>query len=427
MPRALGVAAAVAALGALAAPAAADESLQATGSITYTWRGDPARGCAAQGLCGIQGALILGVQGGADAITFGRTTNINVFPAPATVRVRNTESGAGAECVDVPPNGGAGNLLIGHQAGGALTALIEPPVSSGRCPGPLAQDLAGLRLPVRKTAGRLPSFDLRGSQPFVAGPFSGTLVSTLVFTPSPNGGASSTSSGPGQTPPDRRRKVLIERVSLRYHVATLPGGLGTSFAGEPDPFCAALDACGAMGTLSLSPAPLRGTLTLTASRMVGHRRSARQAIADFRAGRLGRPFGVIFASEGTSVVTETYTGGDGVRCQDSSSRRLRPLLFVGGPGGGGGVGLTLNEPTGPDGLLRTHCPGPSDVDVLGNMGVLARGSISRVDLLRRSTEVALSNPGGFSAVGYAGSRSGEIELSLALEHVRSGTVQEERP
>jgi hypothetical protein len=426
--RALGVAVAMAgtvvALALAAAPATADESLNATGSIIYTWQGDPSLGCAAVGVCGVQGALTIDAQGDADALSLGPSTSINLFLSATTVRVRNGAGSSGDECVDVPAIAPA-NLVIARQAGGGLTARIDPTPSSGRCAGPLAQDLAGLRLPVGKTPGKRPSFDLRGSQPFVAGPFSGTLASTLVFTPSSNGGSESTSSSgtsPGLPP---RRKVLVEQVTLRYHVASLPGTLETSFAGEPDPFCAALDSCGATGTLSLSPAPADGTLTLTAVRVVRHRVSSRRTLADFKAGRLGRPVGSLFGRAGTAVVTETYAGGDGLRCQDSSSTDVREEMFVGG-GGAGRVEVTVNEPQDAV-LLRTHCPGPTDTDVFGNSAVFVRGSISLRDLLERHSAVSLSNSGDFSGVGYVGSRAGTIGLSLALQRVRAGTVQEERP
>lgn len=48
---------ATAALATLALPAhaLAEESLTATGSITYTWQGDPAHGCAQAGCAGFTG------------------------------------------------------------------------------------------------------------------------------------------------------------------------------------------------------------------------------------------------------------------------------------------------------------------------------------------------------------------------------------
>ena len=84
--------------------------------------------------------------------------------------------------------------------------------------------------------------------------------------------------------------------------------------------------------------------------------------------------------------------------------------------------------------LRTHCPGPTDTDVIGNVlgeldviGGLATGAVSPADLLRRQTVVSLTNPGGFSGVGYVGSRGGALGLSLALEQIHAGTISVVRP
>ena len=420
--RALGVGAALlAAWLALPGRAWADESLGASGSLTYTWHGDPARGCAAEGLCGVEGAVIVEAQGQADASPFGGRTNINLFPSATTVRVLDGEGGATGECVDTPPNG-PGDVFIGREEHGRLLAQVEPPISGGRCAGPLPQDLAGIRLAVRKTGGRRPSFDLRGNQPFVAGPFSGTLVSTMVFRPSSSGVTRSSSSGSSAGPP-RRRKELIEQVMLRYSVSSLPGTLETSFSGEPDPFCAALDSCGAGGTLGLSLSQLHSQLALSASRVVPARVSPRRAIADLRRGRL-RLIGGAEVRVGTQV-TEAFSGGDGLTCHDSLSGNQAWLLSE-FPGPGGGERVTLAEQPQTQSLLRTHCPGPTDIDVIGNFGVLAHGTVSVADLLERHIDVSLTNPGDFSGVGYVGSRGGAIGVSLTLEQFHAGTISAER-
>ena len=415
----------LAVLVAVPAQAWADEPLLASGSFTYTWHGDPARGCAAAGLCGIDGAVVVEAQGQADASSFGHMTNISLFPSASTVRVLDGDGGAGGECVDIPPNG-AGDLLIGREVHGRLQARVQAPISSGRCAGPLAQDLAGVRLAARKTGGRRPSFDLRGSQAFVAGPFSGTLVSTVVLRPGSSGGieTSSSSGSSGSLPgPPPLRKELVEQVTLRYRISSLPGALETSFSGEPDPFCAALDSCGATGTLGLGLGHLQNLLVLSASRTVRTRVSARRAIADLRRGRLR--FGGITAVGAGTLVTEAFSGGDGLRCQDSSTGTRAQLLFT--PlGPRHGVGVNLVAPFGSV-ALRTHCPGPTDTDVIGTPGgALASGAVSLADLLRRQTVVSLTNPGGFSGIGYVGSRGGALGLSLALERIHAGTISVER-
>ena len=84
--------------------------------------------------------------------------------------------------------------------------------------------------------------------------------------------------------------------------------------------------------------------------------------------------------------------------------------------------MTLIESSGSV-ALRTHCPGPTETDVTGNITRgFANGAVSLADLLRRQTVVSLTKPGGFSGVGYVGSRGGALGLSLALEQIHAGTI-----
>ncbi|MBV9000431.1 MAG: hypothetical protein JO304_15325, partial [Solirubrobacterales bacterium] len=234
---------AVAALAPLVLPAhaMAQVSAAASGSITYTWRGDPARGCAAVGVCGVQGALILSTQGvsGSSGGPPG-TIDVPIGTSGATVRVAGGPGGG--DCIDVPAaNPPGGDLLITHRAG-RLVGRIRAGVSSGRCAGPRQQDLARIVLPVRRFGAKGRSFDLHASESFVAGPFTGAVTSTLVLRPA--GTSSSGSSfavGGGVPAPVRGHTALREQVSLRYALASVPGtSLDATFAGEPDPFCAAV-------------------------------------------------------------------------------------------------------------------------------------------------------------------------------------------
>lgn len=410
----------------LPAVGAADESVTVTGSITYTWQGDPARGCAAVGVCDVQGAMILRPQGQAEVHTFGRTTQIELATVGPTVRVLI----GNATCVDIPPGAEFSSLFITQGANRRPVVQVEPPLSSGRCPGPLQQDLAALSLVVRRSGGKRPSFDLRTDRSFAAGPFSGNLVSTLVLRPGGGGGFESSSysavaQGP---PPSGPHTVLVERVRLRYRLASLRGTLAMSFSGDPGPFCAGLESCGATGTLQLGIPGFRDTLVLDASRVVSKPVGARQAVADFRHGRLALDLGQIIRSGGRvpTQVTETFRAQDGSRCQDTSTSRDAQLFFA--PKSlraGSGLSVTLSDATGV-GLLRTYCPGPTDVDVIGSTGRLAGGSVGLAELLRRQSVVSLANTGGFDGFGYAGTRSGAIAMSLSLTGVRGGTVQETR-
>src|SRR5262249_34086376 len=140
---------AVAALAPLALPAhAVAEEFSSSGSITYTWQGDPARGCAAEGVCGIKGALILEPEGTVGVTGIGPTQGpIQVPLEPSTATVRVSDGPGAGECVDTPSAVyEGGSLLIGPGDGGGLVGHIESSLSSGRCAGPLARDLAAVAI-----------------------------------------------------------------------------------------------------------------------------------------------------------------------------------------------------------------------------------------------------------------------------------------
>ena len=137
-----------------------------------------------------------------------------------------------------------------------------------------------MALPGGASGGNHPSFDLSGSQTFVAGPFTGTrgLDAARQDRVGAEEGRESVTSDPRPVVrPVPTRKVLIEQVTLRYRIASLPGTLDASFSGEPNPFCAALGSCGATGSLALSlPAVPAARCTLQASRTVPARVDARR-------------------------------------------------------------------------------------------------------------------------------------------------------
>ena len=256
------------------------------------------------------------------------------------------------------------------------------------------------------------------------------LVSTLVVrTGSSGGGSLSVSPGPPPVGlPVPTHKVLVERVTLRYRISSLPGTLDASFSGESDPFCAALDSCAATGSIALSLPEYRNTLFVSASRIVTQRVDAGRALADFRRGLLHGGGGGLGppADNSTARVVEMFAGPGGSRCQDSVDSR-RPTLFgAAGLRSRSGIALALDSSLGPD-LLRTHCPGPSFVDVFGNSRAVVRGSIGADRLLAHHSVISMTSAGSFAGLGYAGSRSGALRFSLTLERARAGTVEEERP
>jgi hypothetical protein len=59
--------------------------------------------------------------------------------------------------------------------------------------------------------------------------------------------------------------------------------------------------------------------------------------------------------------------------------------------------------------------------VTGASGILAATSLEPRELLAQTQEISLTNPGGFSGLGYNGDRSGAVKLHLTLTHVTAGT------
>ncbi len=400
-----------------------NESLSASGALTYTWQGDPARGCAATGVCDIRGQLIIRAQPqGGQLFAFGNDGATIAVGSSAAVRVLRGGPSPGV-CVDIPGEPPSG-LNISLSSRGALRAAIQASPGSGRCAGPLQSDLGGITIPVRRTGGSRPSFDLRGSRSFGAGPFTVTFASTLMLRPAHSlgtGFSSSSSSGPGPRP----TRQVFEYVRLRYRVSPASTGIQTLFSGAGNGACVVVDSCGASGSLSLSVHP-SGTFMVFAGRIVHRRRSAGRILGDLRRGRLtANGFSTLAGS-----VAETYTWGDGSRCRDLvATPRLELSLGFPRPGASGArIPLALVSNTAPGAeVLRTHCPGPADADLLspsspfGGSGLIASGWATLSQLLAKRSSLDLRQPGGFAGLGYTGSRQGSLRLNLTLIKVSTGS------
>ena len=413
--------------GLLAGPAGAarrrlprSEPLQAVGSIVYSWHGDPARGCAATSLCPVTGTLVIShfqspvLAGG----------NLNLV-ARATVRATD---GSG-ECVDTLA--GPVVLLLRRAPDGSFRAGYPSGSLTGRCAEPLSQELAALSLPVRLTGPRRrPTLNLRYSRSFAAGPFAGGLRSTLVLRPTSasRSGAfsgSSSSSGSGTSRSAKTKPVRAEFVNLVLEVRVLPSALDFTFGGEGDPFCQILESCGSGGSLALSASGTGLRLSLQAVRRVRTRVSARRAIDDFRHGRL--PFSFPGLVNVQSQTRESLRRGDGTTCQDASGGQLQLVVGSFLPNrhahAGSDVPVMLTSANEPSDILRTHCPGPLDADVLASSSpsVYASGAVAAAALLRPQVEVPVGAPGSFSGLGYTGTRSGTVDFELTRVSLHAGT------
>lgn len=222
----------------------------------------------------------------------------------------------------------------------------------------------------------------------------------------------------------------MERVTLRYRVSLGAATLAIPFQGERDPFCAALDSCGTSGTLALALNGARETLTLTAERRVAQRVGRARTLADFRSGKLGLLLSLPLASQ-RATLSETLQRTGGSACHDTRGLGAIAQTWFGSPYGaspfagihGLSMPMVLTVQSSGD-LLRTHCPGPSQLDAFNSNAVLGRASISRRELLMDQSTVAVTARGAFAGPGYSGSLTGSIPLSLSLLTVRTATVRE---
>lgn len=437
------------ALGSAAARPSSSQDVFVRGAFTYVWHGDRSRGCAAEGLCGVHGSLIVDFTGFGNMASIGRNGSAALNGASATVRVRRDDPGAHpGECVDLVPIESL-QIRIARARPGRYTATLgDLSASSGRCAGPIAGELRKSRLAASRLRTRELGFDLRGKTSFAAGPFSGELISTVVLAPDTIDQSSGTSvsttsggagpSGAGKAPPPPRR-VLVEHADIRYRIAGASGALAFAFSGAADPFCEAFDDCGVSGSLALTLPSYENVVELSGSRTVSRRVGQRRALADLRAGRLAlgsdQP---ALHSMPRAVVSETMTRTGDAGCAGTVRQPI--ALGIGGflfeaPAGALRAVLGTEEGQLSD-PLRTHCPGPATADVTGasnlaagglGLSGLAFGSLAVKDLGSRQLMISLRSRGSFVSPGYSGTRAGSLTFTLRLIRATGGTRRERLP
>jgi hypothetical protein len=397
------------------------------GSLAYIWKGDPARGCAAQGLCGVRGSIQV-VTGGSSSTQSGTSLPpVEITDDASVARVDDVSSGSAArQCADVVPVDEGFNVRSG--ASGRLRAVVdrfafELP-SAGRCAGPTAADLAAVVLPARRLGHR--GYDLSGSDSFGAGPFEVTVVSTIharfvsassgLFAPPPP----TIRSGPA---PPKFKPALQEFAEADYRIAAITGGLGATFSSLADPLCEPLGACGTAGELRLTLIARRQKLDFYGSRIVARRVARAEVLSDLRAGRLR------LSDNGYSLrlggeLTGTLTGADGLSCSDrlalpttglsSAATRLVDRLKLDPRNlSGSSFGLSADP-------LRTHCAGPGTSDILRS-GALATASVAADEIGAPRLTISLSASGPFTGSAYQGARGGSIVLTLFRVRVVGAT------
>jgi hypothetical protein len=394
-------------------------SLRVSGSLVATWHGDPARGCAAAGVCDVSGSATYrpGFEGrldvSRDSVGFGGADSAQ---APV-VRVRDGTPGARIPCADVLE---AGFSPLGFEyLGDELQVTLEDlELSAGRCAGPRTLDLAhalphgSVKTRLLRRAPRV--LDLSARSRFAAGPFTGEVVSTVRLA---LGRAHTVRDRflPGivRVPSGRGGRTRYSVLDLRYRIAEVAGALVTDFHGLPDPACGALGACGTTGSSSYTLKGVSGRVDVTGVRRLRRGQRRPSVGAELRALRKGSL--PVYADsrlwKARATVSERVTS-PGVSCSDSlfteppivESRSTRKeLILLVRSGDLGDLGDTL----------RTRCPGPSQSDVL-RRGSLAHGGIAVGAVGGKALQVPLASARAFSRNGYAGSRHGQLDLRLEL-------------
>ena len=431
----LGALAVTAALLAPASPAGAHTSelqgdMSATGAVTVTWHGDPARGCAAAGLCGYSGSV--GIQtayGGYDFLLAGGRRLRDGYGYLETasspiVRVKRVEGTNEGACVDAPP--GFTLDLTTARAGANRTrlGLDAEGLSSGRCAGPGIRRVVAL-LPRRALSlSRLKrasqAVDMSGEVPFKSGRFSGVVRSTLRLRLSRPGGGGTDVIYPHRRPPrDHRKRVRVVHLHAVYRVQRFAGALTASCGGLADPACTDFDACGLTGSSSWSLDSGRGSYVFDVYARA--RRSDRGLRGALRAIGRGRAFAEGDGDPGRAfghTVVE-LARPDGAPCHDTA--RVSPPGVYAYTLRAGRVHLELggdaNVVAGGE-LLRTGCPGPRDEDILPP-DVVATGSMPAALLARRSVTVRLRDRRAFEGHGYSGTENAGFTVKLRRASARA--------
>jgi hypothetical protein len=400
--------------------AQADTSIKPVGSLAFVWKGAPARGCAAEGVCNVTGSLVVRV-GGSSTGGSG-TPPIELTDDSVVAREQESASSGTVESACADPESVDFQLHLTHPAGGGLRASSAGGPggwpSAGSCAGPTAVDLTSLVLPARSLGKQ--GYDLSGSDAFGAGPFEVTVIShiraLLVHDTFPSGSESFSGSGR----PTKLHRRLQEDAEVDYRLVGVSGALGATFAGVEAPACEALGTCDTTGSLRDLLDATHQKLAFYGSRIIKHRVGEKTALSDLRAGRLSvsdNSFGLNFRDR----LTGTFHWADGSTCTNTvagtaasfqSHVRTRADVFEFDP-------ASDDFFPGAD-LLRSRCPGPSGSQIGGGRA-LATGSVALENLGAASLRLALRASGSFSAPAYAGVRSGAIVLTLARSRISGGT------
>ncbi len=386
-----------------------------SGSLTVSFRGDPATGCAAQGLCAYSGTVVVRPGSQVDlAVAEGRVhgrlsyqAQLSLGGGPIAGLTAARVARPGGLCGDAQAP--AASLPATIANGVVRLPLFQPggTLLGTRCAGPLDGDLAGLgpqiTLPVAQLLQGRRLVDLSGSWSFAVGGFTGTLSSTMKLMlgrPSHQ-----RTSGFPRGVRTRRMRELSETLT----VTRADGQVNLGVSGDPNT-CEFLDSCGVRGTVgaTLNPRGTVGYLTVLGPAT----RPYRDFLAALGLSRTGDPRGLAVTGTigWTGGGTVTSNLGPGVPCVSQGPLTGGVVLLS---GSAGRFQMTFVPSPG----LRTRCPGPR----LVQGQTLAAGTISGRAVGRGDFTVRLSGGGLLSDDGYAIQQRTSLSLTLHRGRIRQQT------
>ncbi len=371
-----------------------------TGSLAVTFTGDPAAGCAADGLCDYSGneSYTPGRQSVGDlnitTIAYrGRrvttaTLSIGGPGALSASAVQRTVSTAtGTQTTSCSDDAGSGGGLFAaffnlHATRRHVTIDLArtSPILGSRCAGPLAVDVASAMpfrtVPVRTVQRGDTTIDLSGGGQFAAHGMSGTVASTLMLAV---GRPQRVRQIPARKPSGHRR--VGHTALIAYRVTRVAGrAVATVQSSTTAALCGPFDGCGLAGTITVLPgASTHGSAFLSA---LSSHASVRRLRAELRGG--GPPTaklegGGAAQTHGTvqaQVTQDSATCSDSVVLHQFDLRLARHGHWL-------RVSLSPSESQAAD-PLRTRCPGPD----LGSH-IFATARVPATRLSRRTLTATL--------------------------------------
>jgi hypothetical protein len=403
-----------------------------SGEVGVVFHADPATGCAALGACAYRGteAWRPGSGGTLGLLTFEQGGRIHTL---ADLALGQGSSGpnsliaAGVQRVAAGVvQGSCGDEqsgladISGEARSGSIGLSLSNELSSLRCAGPLAADLAKVTPSVRVGAQRLGHgrimLDFRANRPFAAHGFAGTLTSTLVVTlgrPHTQRRTSAPTFPRGI--PTRRTRIVSETITVTRSAGRVTATVSGSRNAD---LCALLDSCGLTGTLMMAPVPGPSQGELTA---IG---PATRPYVDFLAAlgvsRAGRSQGLQVAGgvnwTDRGSMSASFSQSDS--CSDSAplgqgaaALGLAGKVFTVGYAAGGAGPFSGASP-------RTRCPGP----MLAQFPSLISGRVPRSRFAQRRFTVSLRSHRTFSDQGYEVSVAGPLALTFRRGRVHQQIV-----